>query len=85
MELINKNILVIGGAGFIGSACVRLLSSEGYNCVVFDNLESGREDAIDSPLIIGDIRNRQQLNAAFKTERFDAVVHLAAKIMPTES
>ena len=41
-----KNILVIGGAGYIGSHMVRMLAKQGYNPVVFDNLSKGHREAV---------------------------------------
>ena len=41
-----KNILVIGGAGYIGSHTVRMLAAKGYNPVVFDNLSKGHQEAV---------------------------------------
>ncbi|NIQ13601.1 MAG: NAD-dependent epimerase/dehydratase family protein, partial [Candidatus Dadabacteria bacterium] len=40
------NILVVGGAGYIGSHMVKYLLREGYNVIIFDNLSSGHRDAV---------------------------------------
>ena len=50
-------VLVTGGAGYIGSHCVKVLLDKGYEVIVVDNLETGYKDAVDSKakLYIGDI------------------------------
>ncbi len=77
-----KNVLVSGGAGYIGSVLVRLLLESGYKVRVIDNLMFGGEPIIDlfnNPnfeFIKGDVRNPTHLNKAL--EKIDAVVHLAS-------
>ena len=53
------NILIIGGAGYVGSHQTQLMCNNGYNVFVLDNLSTGHEDAIDSraTFINGDIRD----------------------------
>ena len=76
-------ILVTGGAGFIGSHLLELLSQQAVETVVFDNLSSG--SAVHVPagmrLVEGDVRNGEQLEQLFAQERFEAVIHLAAQTM----
>ena len=75
----NEKILVIGGAGYIGSHIVLHLCQKNYNVTVFDNLSTGYENNI-SPLakfIKGDILNSDQLENLFNNP-FDAVFHFAA-------
>jgi UDP-glucose 4-epimerase len=74
-----KNILVTGGAGYIGSHVVKLLCDEGYNVVVFDNLSLGRKENLQksAKLIIGDILNMDQLDAVM-SKNIDTVFHFAA-------
>ncbi len=76
----TKQILVIGGAGYIGSACVARLSAEGHRVTVFDNLSSGKRDAVseDAAFIEGDIRDAQALDTAFAQSVPNVVIHLAA-------
>ena len=79
MNLSNQSVLVIGGAGYIGSHVVLALCEKGYNVTVFDNLSTGHEINIDSRavLIKGDILNNNELKNAFN-QNFDAVLHFAA-------
>jgi UDP-glucuronate 4-epimerase len=87
-----KNILVTGGAGFIGSHLVdRLLGENDWHVTVVDDFndfyspEVKRENVrahLESPLyrlVEADIRNRAQLEEIFREERFDCIVHLAAR------
>jgi UDP-glucose 4-epimerase len=74
-----SKVLVTGGAGFIGSALVRLLAERGDEVRVFDNLSTGSPDNLedtDAELVEGDVRDLEALEAA--TRGRDAVVHLAA-------
>jgi UDP-glucose 4-epimerase len=73
-------VLVIGGAGYIGSHVVKALLKSGHAVTVFDNLSSGRRDNLfdNAGFIEGDILDSAQLNAAFASDKFEAAVHLAA-------
>lgn len=73
------NVLVIGGAGYIGSHVVKALMKKGHTVTVFDNLSSGLRENLfkENEFIHGDILNPSQLDAAF-ARGFDAFVHLAA-------
>ena len=79
MNLSNQSVLVIGGAGYIGSHVVLALCEKGYNVTVFDNLSTGQEINIDSRavLIKGNIINNNELKSAFN-QSYDAVLHFAA-------
>lgn len=82
---LNK-ILVTGGAGYIGSSAVRVLQKEGYEVVVYDNLSTGRREAVrDCKLIAADLADRAALRKVFAEEKFDAVMHLAASVEVEES
>ncbi len=74
-----KRILVIGGAGYIGSHVARAFLDRGYDVTVFDNLQSGvRENLFeDARFIHGDIMRPDQLRTAM-AGGFDGCVHLAA-------
>lgn len=78
-------IFVTGGAGYVGPFAVKKLVEEGHEVVVFDNLEKGHREAISYPLIVGDIRSREDLLKALKSDTFDAVLHFAAYIESGES
>jgi UDP-glucose-4-epimerase GalE len=81
-----KNILVTGGAGYIGSHTLRVLESEGYLPVCFDNLSTGfREFAGSFPFIEGDLGNPDDIERAFSASKIDAVVHFAAHTLVEES
>jgi UDP-glucose 4-epimerase len=74
-----KNILVVGGAGYIGSHMVKALLGAGYRPVVLDNLSTGFADAVhDAELIVGSMADSELLNLLFRRHRFDAVMHFAA-------
>ena len=82
----KKNILVTGGAGYIGShTCVKLLN-EGNNVIVLDNLSNSSKEAIkrvkmitakDLALIVGDVRDKTTLDMIFGAYHIDAVIHFA--------
>jgi UDP-glucose 4-epimerase len=73
-------VLVIGGAGYIGSHVVKALMNAGHSITVFDNLSSGREDNLfnKNTFIRGDILNPSDLDKTLRAEKYDAAVHLAA-------
>jgi UDP-glucose 4-epimerase len=73
------NVLVTGGAGYIGSITVKRLRESGYNVVVLDNLEKGVRAAVgDTPLIEGQIDDDALLGRLFAEHAIDAVMHFAA-------
>ena len=74
------NILIIGGAGYIGSHVTREFLDRGYNCTVFDNLSSGLRGNLfaEAKFIHGDILDYPFMLDAMKNGEFDALVHLAA-------
>ncbi len=74
-----SSILVTGGAGYIGSHMVKMLSQAGHEVVVFDNLSRGFRDAvIAGQLVEGDLRNATDIQSLFNGRSFDAVIHFAA-------
>ena len=80
-------ILVLGGAGYIGSHTVYELIDNGEDVAVIDNLQTGHEKAIHpkARFYKGDIRNREFLDGVFKKENIDAVIHFAASSLVGES
>lgn len=77
-------VLVSGGAGYIGSFCVRALQRAGHEVVVVDDLSHGYAAAIDCRLVELDLRDRRGLGTLL-AEGFDGVVHLAGLIEVGES
>jgi len=80
-------ILVVGGAGYIGSICTEILLNEGHEAAVFDNLGEGHRRAVDSraKFIEGDLADREKIQAALYSTRPDAVMHFAASALVGES
>ena len=79
-------VLVVGGAGYIGSHMVRLLLDEGYGVTVFDNLSRGHRDAVRAAEFVrGDLLRPDELCSLFRSRRFDAVLHFAARCYVGES
>lgn len=79
-------ILVVGGAGYIGSHMVKMLHRAGHRPVVVDDLSSGRRAAVgDSELLIGDIGDGAFVDDVLQQVRPDAVMHFASFIQVGES
>ena len=79
-------ILITGGAGYIGSITNWFLRSKGHQTVIFDNMTNGHKEAIgDTPLIIGDLKNKDDILRVFQNDAFDAVIHFAALALAGES
>jgi UDP-glucose 4-epimerase len=82
----QMKVLVVGGAGYIGSHMVKMLLAEGHEVMTFDNLSSGHRDAVlGGEFFLGDLANRAELDAAFVRHRPDAVMHFASFIQVGES
>ena len=82
------NVLVAGGAGYIGSHTVKQLAAAGHQPVVYDNLSRGNQSAIDIlkvPAVIGELDDRAKLVAALKEHHIDTVMHFAAYAYVGES
>lgn len=81
------SILVLGGAGYIGSHTVYALVEKGNDVIIIDNLESGYKEAVHpkAKFYQGDIRDRAFLDSVFEKEAVDAVIHFAANIEVAES
>ena len=73
------NILVTGGAGYIGSHACKALAAAGHTPVTFDNLVTGWRDAVKfGPFVQGDLLNRAEIDAVFERYQPVAVMHFAA-------
>ena len=80
------NILVTGGAGYIGSHTSKLLKKTGHVPVVFDNLSNGWAEWVKfGPFAFGDIRDEEALFRTLTGFKIEAVIHFAAKAYVEES
>jgi UDP-glucose 4-epimerase len=74
----KKYVLVVGGAGFIGSYVNKCLNRAGYDTIIFDNLSKGHRNAVCyGTFIEGDIADKKSLDHIFQTQCIDAVMHFA--------
>lgn len=81
----SKTVFVVGGAGYIGAHICKALAARGDKPVVFDNLSSGHQHAVQwGPLFRGNINSLDDLQEAFETYQPDAVMHFAACIEVAE-
>jgi len=82
----TKSILVVGGAGYIGSHMVDILRQADLMPVIIDNLSTGHQEAaLGSELIVGDIADLTLLQQVFAMHDFSAVMHFASFIQVGES
>ena len=80
------HVLVVCGAGYIGSHMVKMLLEKGHSVVTFDSLECGFRDAvIGGDFVHGDLANFKILNEIFQKYTFDGVMHFASYIQVGES
>src|SRR5215207_8536281 len=81
------NILVTGGAGYIGSVVVEETIRAGHRTVVYDNLVKGHREMVapDAIFIEGDLLDRELLEETFREHSVDAVIHMAAYSLVGES
>jgi UDP-glucose 4-epimerase len=81
------NILVTGGAGYVGGVCCSELIAMGHRVVIVDDLSTGHADTVPRgvQLQVADIGNRIALRELFSTTRFDAIFHFAARALIPES
>jgi UDP-glucose 4-epimerase len=81
-----ENILVAGGAGYIGSHTCLDLFNKGYRPVVYDNLSNGHAEFVKwGPLEVGDVRDAKRLDDVLKKYKPVAIIHFAAAIEVGES
>jgi UDP-glucose-4-epimerase GalE len=82
----NLSVLVVGGAGYIGSHMVKTLDDSGYRTTVFDNLSRGFRDAvIADDFVRGDLLNIADVRNLFQSRTFDVVMHFSALCYVGES
>ena len=79
-------ILITGGAGYVGSACLRNAAAKGHEVIAYDNLVQGHAAAVrDHRLIRGDIADTEKLADVLRDFGADAVMHFAAATYVGES
>jgi UDP-glucose 4-epimerase len=80
-------ILVVGGAGYIGSVCTEKLLDQGHAVTIFDNLTEGHRTAADprAEFVESDLQDRQSIEATLSRAHPDAVMHFAANALVGES
>ena len=79
-------LLLTGGAGYVGSACLRWLLRHGHEPVAFDNLSAGNRAAVPKGrLVVGDVENRTALKKVIREHKVEAVMHFAALASVPES
>jgi UDP-glucose 4-epimerase len=80
-------ILVVGGAGYIGSVCAELLLDQDHVVTIFDNLSEGHRRALDprAEFVEGDLVDRQSIEKTLAKQQPDAVMHFAANALVGES
>ena len=79
-------LLVVGGAGYVGSHTVRLLQNEGHDVWVYDNLSRGHREAVPAGrLIEGNLSDRGLLHQVLRDKEIEAVMHFAAYALVNES
>lgn len=80
------SLLICGGAGYVGSHCLRALEQAGYDCLVLDNLTRGHRAAVgNTPLLVGDLRDEEFLEDVFANHTIEGVLHFAAASQVGES
>lgn len=81
-----KKVLVVGGAGYVGSHMVKMLLQANMEVVVLDNLSTGHRDAVlGGEFVEGDTADAACLNRVFTEHRFDGVIHFASSTQVGES
>ena len=85
MEHPEGPVVVVGGAGYIGSHTVRSLQERDIEVVVFDDLSDGHREAVSVPFVKGNLRDREALARLFSEHAPRSVIHFAAKALVGES
>jgi UDP-glucose 4-epimerase len=80
-------ILVVGGAGYVGSTSVETFVAEGHAVTVYDNLSTGHAAAVvdEARLVVGDIHDADLLERVLREDQIEAVLHCAARSLVGES
>ncbi|MEY2526483.1 MAG: UDP-glucose 4-epimerase, partial [Verrucomicrobiota bacterium] len=80
-------VLIVGGAGYIGSVCAEQLLDRGHEVAILDNLTEGHRAAVDprADFIAGDLQDRPGTLAILSRQRPEAVMHFAASALVGES
>ena len=81
-------LLLTGGAGYVGSACLRWLLARGHEVIAYDDLSEGNRGAVPGPdrrLVVGDLADRHRMAEVMTAQRTDAVLHFAALASVPES
>ncbi|MFH0918911.1 MAG: UDP-glucose 4-epimerase GalE [Fibrobacterota bacterium] len=82
----NPTVLVVGGAGYIGSHCVKMLARAGHRVITYDSLVRGHRDAVRyGDFVKGDLGDSAKLSRLFTDRHVDAVMHFAAFASVAES
>jgi UDP-glucose-4-epimerase GalE len=81
----GSNVLVTGGAGYIGSHACRALSRSGFQPIVYDNLTTGHRHFVAGELVVGDLLDKEKLARTFAEHDIAAVMHFAAASLVGES
>lgn len=81
------NILVTGGAGYIGSVVAERLLESGHTPIIYDDMSKGHREAVldGAVLAVGDIADRRRLEDCLRANRVEAVIHMAASSLVGES
>lgn len=81
------NVLVTGGAGYIGSICVEELINAGHNVTVLDNLSEGHRSAVDprARFVEGNLGSRELVSQILQESKTEAIIHFAAHALVGES
>ena len=80
-------VLICGGAGYIGSHCIRTFAEHGEDVVVLDNLETGHREAVPKNIKFyhADLRDSRALDLVFAENTIEAVIHFCAYSLVGES